>query len=452
MSTATALSKKWEGRMVDRKFPLRRWLGGSDHSVVFLTERGGGAQKAAIKLIPAQNLKQENLDETAQLSRWAGAARLSRPHLIRLFEWGRWQFDNTRLMYVVMEYAEENLAEILPVRALTADEAREMLRPIAEALASLHQASFVHGHIRPSNILAVNDTLKISADGLGKIGDPADERLPSAYDAPEIAAVGLTSTADIWSLGVTLIAVLTQKEPELKSGERRPVAVPETIPQPFRDIAKKCLQADPKLRGSANDILSKLGSSPVEVQTSRVQTPRETEVVAADVPLVRSKRWVVLPIVVAAVMLVTLLALKFMSRRPAVPAAETHTSKAPIETPAAQLPAPFSENKKPTQKGIVRGSVLQQVLPDVSRSALNTITGRIKVSVQVEVDASGNVSQSRLVSPGSSLYFANHAVAAARGWKFVPPRVDGTAGASEWLLRFQFARSGTQVSPTETKP
>jgi TonB family protein len=91
-------------------------------------------------------------------------------------------------------------------------------------------------------------------------------------------------------------------------------------------------------------------------------------------------------------------------------------------------------------------------MPDVSRSAQNTITGRFKVSVQVEVDAAGNVSQARLVSPGPSPYFANHALAAARSWKFNPPQVDGKAAVSEWLLRFQFSRSNIQVSPAEVKP
>ena len=33
--------KSWEGRTVDGKFPLRQYLGGSDHSAVFLTELSG---------------------------------------------------------------------------------------------------------------------------------------------------------------------------------------------------------------------------------------------------------------------------------------------------------------------------------------------------------------------------------------------------------------------------
>ena len=44
--------KQWEGQLVNGEFHLRQYLGGSDHSAVFLTERGGGEpQKAAIKFI-----------------------------------------------------------------------------------------------------------------------------------------------------------------------------------------------------------------------------------------------------------------------------------------------------------------------------------------------------------------------------------------------------------------
>lgn len=100
----------------------------------------------------------------------------------------------------------------------------------------------------------------------------------------------------------------------------------------------------------------------------------------------------------------------------------------------------------------MRGSVLQQVLPDVSQNAQNTVTGHVKVGVQVSVDASGNVAEAKFVSAGPSKYFADRALAAARRWKFTPPQVDGQAVASEWILRFQFGRTGTEVLPAETRP
>src|SRR5258708_13789507 len=236
-STATELGKNWIGKVVDDKFPLRQWLAGSEHSAVFLTERAGGARKAAIKLIPAQGL-----DGDAQLSLWTSIAKLSHPHLIQLFECGRCQIEGTRLLYAVMESADENLAEILPVRPLTPAEASEMLPPAAEALGFLHRAGFVHGRVKPSNITAVDNQLKLSTDSLRKIGEVGGARAASAYDAPEVATAGLSPAADVWSLGMTLVAVMTQKEPKPQSVSGS-VAVPNPIPQPLREIARQGVQA-----------------------------------------------------------------------------------------------------------------------------------------------------------------------------------------------------------------
>src|SRR5271166_3214038 len=285
MSTPSELWRNWEGRVVDGKLPLRQWLGGSDHSAVFLTERAGRkSQKAAIKLISAGNP-----DADAQLTGWAEALKLSHPHLIRLFEYGRGQIEDTRLLYVVMEYAEENLAEILPLRPLAADEASEMLRPSAEALAYLHKSGFVHGRIKPSNITAVDNQLKLSADGLRKAGEHGETRLRSPYDAPEVVTTGPSPAADIWSLGATLVAVLTQNEPKVKSATREPITIPETIPQPFREIARQCLQIDPRQRGTASGILSRL-----QPQAIQSQAPIAAKVVVRIPSQKRSGIWIVL--------------------------------------------------------------------------------------------------------------------------------------------------------------
>jgi TonB family protein len=438
MSTVIELWKNWEGRVVDGRFRLRQWLGASDHSAVFFTERiGAGPQTAVIKLILT--------DEDAQLSPATGAAKLSHPNLIRLFEDGRCQIDGTPLRYVVMEYAEENLGEILALRPLSAAEASQMLEPMADALAYLHQSGFAHGHIKPSNIMAVNNKLKITADGLGKTGERGHGRAFSAYDAPELPSSGLSPAADIWSLGITLVAVLTQNH--LKNGDRGRVAVAETMPQPFRDIARQCLQVDPKERCTAANILGQM-----QTRAFPTKAPVGAKVGGARGPQLRMKRWMAVPIVAVGLFLIAWAGSKFMVHPPATPAAETRPASPPVETPAPQSSAPLPENTKPAPQGVTQGSVLEQVLPDVSRSATNTIAGHVRVSVQVSVDASGNVSQAKLLSPGPSRYFADRALAAARRWRFAPPQVDGQAVASVWVLRFQFGRTDTQMFPSETKP
>jgi TonB family protein len=455
MSAPTELWKKWEGQVVDGKFPLLQWLGGSDHSAVFLTEHAGqGSQKAAVKLIPVgatphrdsapQAGTRESVEADAQLARWAEAAKLSHPRLIRLLGWGRCQIDDTFLLYVVMEYAEENLAEVLPLRALSGDEAREMLRPAAEGLTALHRASFVHGHIKPSNILAVDNQLKLSTDGLGKAGDRGSVGARSFYDAPEVATDGQSAKADIWSLGITLVVALTQNQPKLEARDPKSSDIPDTIPQPLREILRRCLQLDPRRRCGLDWILDRF-------QGNAFRPGPRLQPLYMLAERSRPSPWAVGAIVVASVLLATFVGSKFVGHQPAIPTAENR-GKTPAEHPATQLPTPFATPQAPVEKASVRGSVLQQVMPDVSKSALNTIDGRVKVSVQVEVDSSGNVSQAKLISPAKSKYFDDRTLAAARRWKFNPAQLDGRATSSEWILRFQFRRTGTEVFPAEIKP
>ncbi len=437
------ISKKWEGRAIDGKFPLRQWLGGSSHSAVFLTSRGvGGSEKAAIKLISAEIYAPEKVKEDAQLLRWADIAKLSHPHLTRLFESGRGRIDDTNFLYVVMEYAEENLAQVLPQRPLSPQEVEEMLPPTVDALIFLHHAGYVHGHVKPTNIMAVDNQLRISTDSLRKTGEAA-ELETSAYDAPEVGATGVSPAADVWSLGATLVAVLTQHEPDIKDRKGAQGAIPDSMPEPFQEIAWRCLSADPRRRCNLSDVLSVV----------KGQGPSNGEFVEKPVRTKRKARWVILPIV-ALVFLAALFGRRLVVQRPLSAPQETHpteTSTAPANLPTGQSSPPFAEKTEATPTGSSPGTVLHQVLPEVSRSAQSTIHGRVKVSVQVSVDASGNVSQAKLTSPGPSKYFANQALTAARRWKFNPPQVDGQASKSEWVLRFQFGRTSTQVFPAQIK-
>src|SRR3984957_6224137 len=203
----TEALKQWEGQIVDGIFPLRQYLGGSDHSAVFLTECGNGIpQRAVIKLFPFDFATAD-----LQLSSWESAGQLSHPNLLRLFRSGKCRIEGHDLLYLVMEYAEEDLSQILPQRALTPEETRDMLGPVLDALEYLHARGFVHGDLKPANILATGDHLKLSSDRSSRIGESQNgSRRAGAYDPPEAASGRLTPAADVWSLGMTLVEVLTQ--------------------------------------------------------------------------------------------------------------------------------------------------------------------------------------------------------------------------------------------------
>lgn len=272
---ATQTQSFLQGEMVDEKYALVRYLGGSNHSSVFLTQYGGVHPKdAAIKLTPAPPGNAE-----ARLSGWRLAANVSHPHLVRILDMGRCEVGNAAMLYVVTELADENLAQILPERPLTAEEARDMLASLLDALVFLHSRGFVHGHIKPSNIMAVGEQLKLSSDGICRLGEVVGNGGGfSVYDAPEGNRGGASTAGDIWSLGVTLVEALTQEAPEWTSSDRRDPVPPETMPAPFPEIVRHCLRREPKNRWPAATIQAHVPRTvAAPARTPAVEGERVTE-------------------------------------------------------------------------------------------------------------------------------------------------------------------------------
>jgi TonB family protein len=90
---------------------------------------------------------------------------------------------------------------------------------------------------------------------------------------------------------------------------------------------------------------------------------------------------------------------------------------------------------------------VNQILPDIVPSAMKTISGTVKVSVRVSVDAGGLVTDATLESAGPSKYFATKSLEAARHWKFKPAPVPGN-----WTLEFQYTQRGIHVVAEQTAP
>lgn len=428
MSTA-AVRDNWLGRVIDGKFALTQWLGSTGQCDVFLTElQGPGTQKVAIKLVPASAKGAQDC-----LSRWKAAMNLSHPHLIRIFQTGSCQFNGVETLYAVMEYAEEDLSQILPQRALSPVEVGEMLRPLINVLSYLHGKGFVHGHLKPSNIMAVEDRLTLSCDSIQTIGNSGRLRSDPVYAAPEAAGMGIYPPADVWSLGITLVEVLTQQPPEVKQGAE--LVLSESIPQPYRDIARDCLRVKPGSRCTLADVKSR-----VEDQRSQSHAIEDRSEVG------RAARSRLGPATIAigiVVVLVAVIAALKMGSHQATPA--------PAESQQSTV-APASQSTPAAAQANAKGEVVERVVPDVPRSASRTITGKIKVKIHLNVGANGEVSNAKFESAGSSKYFANLAMQAARRWKFKAPQVGGQAVASLWSLRFQFSRSSTDATAVQTSP
>jgi TonB family protein len=444
--------KEWEGLVVGEDLPLLRLLGSADQSAVFLTrDPAAEASNAVIKLV-----RVDPAVGALQLSRWQRAARLSHPHLVRLFQTGVCRPDDPGLLYAVMEFGEENLADVLRDRPLTEAEAREMLAPALEALAYIHAAGFVHGRLKPANIMAFSDCVKISSDGICPMGEsPGAGRAPGPYDPPELQAEGMSPAGDVWALGMTLVEALTQHRPVQPGPPLEPV-LPETMPAEFLDICRDCLRISPGSRPSSADLSARLHPSPVPRPSIAVP---ESQDAGRPTP---SRKWR-LPLIVAALAVLALAAVvpRFF-RQPAPPIDHSTIQPGPSPQPLESAPQPAAtptvqpvETAAPPPKVKGRatpGQAIHQVLPDVPRPARNTIHGTVRVAVRVRVNDSGRVTSARLDFAGPSRYLAERALDAARRWEFTPPQSQGRNLPSEWILRFELTRPATTVRPVRVSP
>jgi TonB family protein len=493
--------KQWEGQAVDGRFPLRRYLGGYEHTGVFLTHRGKAqAENATIKLV----LADANPDfAEMQLSRWAILTRLSHPRLIQVFEAGRCRLGEHQMLFVVTEYGDESLSQVLPYRPLTQAEARDLLSPVVEGLAHLHSMGLAHGRLKPANIMAVNEEVKLACDGACPMGQAVFAQ-PSVYDAPEVTPNGTSAAADVWSLGATLVEGLTQQLP-VNDGAGDPL-LPEQLPSAFSNIARRCLRRTPQSRWSLPELARELRPAPPPEAPMSI-SPELRSALSVQAPEAPGLRRYVAPAVIATLVAVLLFfGIRSLTHRAPAPATESPAAaSAPAPTPqspaetqpgqanpnvaptpeTAQVPPAQAETKapgvadqqantpakvpdssdsapatslpstaadQPTGAAVAHGRVARQVLPEASRRALATIWGTVRVSVKAHVDASGHVTSAAFDSPGPSRYFSDLTLQAAKQWTFNPPETNGQTVPSEWLLHFRFTKGGATVVPEQITP
>jgi serine/threonine protein kinase len=448
----TEIWTKWEGEVIGGTFPLRRFLSGSDRSGVFLTDyKAQNYPNAAIKIIAADPALAD-----IQLSHWRRAATVSHPNLIRLLEVGGCQLGGHQFLFVVMEYAEETLSQILPHRALTPDEVRDMVLPTLDALSFLHSKNLVHGQLKPSNFLVVNDRLKLASDTVRPAGEITTSRAtPSLYDPPEAKNGGTSAAGDIWALGITMVEALTQCPPAWPDGSET-VSLPTSFPPAFAQSVRRCLSRNPFDRPTAADLEAQIKPAP-QAPVVSIQ-PTVYPATGGSAPILKPpQRRLFVPTI--AVLLIVLIALwaglrlfqrNSNSQQSASTTAQTSSQQAASPSTASQNPeavvpaspevsSPPSSAKSTQMFADASLSVLHQEIPDVPRSASDTIRGHFHVAVRVSVDRAGNVVQETLENPGPSKYFAGLATAAAKKWKFAPT---DKQDSREWLLRFEFSRGG----------
>lgn len=204
-------------------YKILREIGRGGMGMVFLADRDDGAfsQKVAVKIV-RQSFSDEVLESRFRRERQI-LASLNHPNVARLFDGG---MTPEGLPFLVMEYVEgKPLIEFAESLDLSVEERLRLFLKVCSAVAYAHRNLIVHRDIKPSNIIVTADAEpKLLDFGLAKILDDnlkeseqtrtALRAFTPSYASPEqILGKNITTSSDVFSLGVVLYELLTNQKP-----------------------------------------------------------------------------------------------------------------------------------------------------------------------------------------------------------------------------------------------
>ncbi|MDH6132574.1 serine/threonine protein kinase [Kitasatospora sp. MAA4] len=268
----------------------------------------------ALKFLPAQRGTPAQWGALADVvgRELAAAGRWEHPNLIRTHEAltvrdpAEPAVDGS--LAVVMDLAVGSLADRLraadPGRPL--DGAERILAGVLAGLAHLHGAGWLHGDLKPANVLLCADgTARLADFGLAAELDGTHAYLPqfgsTDYLPPErwtehstAAGSPVRPTADLWAFGITAHLVLTGgRHPFPGAGQQprqaavlayargaEPLRLAEQLPDGWRQIVTDCLAPDHagRARHSARTLLARVAALP---EPSPPRAPKRLRAVLA---------------------------------------------------------------------------------------------------------------------------------------------------------------------------
>ena len=249
-------------------YKVVREIGRGGMAVVYAARRDDDQyhKEVAIKLI------KRGMDTDAIIARFRQErqilADLEHPNIARLLDGG---VSDDGLPFLVMERIEgETLTEHCQRLGLSVERRIELFRTVCDAVQHAHRNLVVHRDLKPSNILVTAEGLpKLLDFGIAKLlaestpsnlaTDAGLRPMTPSYASPEqILGHPVTTTSDVYALGVLLFELLADQRPfptgDLPQRELERVVLEQEPPRPSEVVAARNRR---RLEGDLDSIVCK---------------------------------------------------------------------------------------------------------------------------------------------------------------------------------------------------
>jgi serine/threonine-protein kinase len=208
------------------KYRIVDLIGRGGMGIVYRAEHIDLGMLRALKTL-APEWVDHPLAQTRFLKEARAAARISHPHVVKIFDSG----SHDGLPFFVMEYLEgEDLASALARSRLTVEQTAGIMLAICAAISEMHEQGLIHRDLKPGNIFLARDKLGnivptvldfgiVKPIGLGSAfsaGQTQDGILVGTTDyiSPEqLLDVPAGERSDQYALGVILYQCVTGRRP-----------------------------------------------------------------------------------------------------------------------------------------------------------------------------------------------------------------------------------------------